>query len=71
MGGFLEELEALGVEAVPLVSAWAVSAGPVEDSAFESLVSLLLQQIEKEQLRRSSGCASRCLADYVPALRRC
>ena len=47
VGGFLEELDALGVEAVPLVSAWAVSAGPVEDSAFESLVSLLLQQIEK------------------------
>jgi microcystin degradation protein MlrC len=47
MGGFLEELDALGVEVVPLVSAWAVSAGPVEDSAFESLVSLLLQQIKK------------------------
>ena len=49
VGGFLEELDALGVEAVPLVSAWAVSAGPVEDSAFESLVSLLLQQIERDQ----------------------
>jgi microcystin degradation protein MlrC len=47
VGGFLEELDALGVEAVPLVSAWAVSAGPIEDPAFESLVSLLLEQIEK------------------------
>jgi microcystin degradation protein MlrC len=49
MGGFLEGLEALGVEAAPLISAWAVSAGPVEDSAFESLAGLLLQQIEKER----------------------
>ena len=37
MGGFLEGLEALGIEAAPLISTWAVSAGPVEDSAFESL----------------------------------
>jgi microcystin degradation protein MlrC len=49
VGGFLEELEALGIKAAPLVSAWAVSAGPVEDSAFESLASLLLQQIEKDR----------------------
>ena len=49
MGGFLEGLEALGIEAAPLISTWAVSAGPVEDSAFESLASLLLQQIEKDR----------------------
>src|SRR5437773_6620363 len=35
IGGFLEELEALGLETVPLLSAWALAAGPVEEAAFE------------------------------------
>lgn len=49
VGGFLKELNNLQVEVVPLVSAFAVSAGPVEDSAFESLASLLVEHIEKVQ----------------------
>ena len=47
VGGFLKELADLQVEVVPLVSAFAVSAGPVEDSAFESLANLLIEQIEE------------------------
>jgi microcystin degradation protein MlrC len=50
VGGFVEELSSLGAEVVPLVSAWAVSSGPLEDSAFESLVSLLLRQIKENEV---------------------
>jgi microcystin degradation protein MlrC len=49
VGGFLTELDDLRVEVVPLVSAWAVSAGPVEDSAFERLANRLIEKIEEVQ----------------------
>ena len=47
VGGFVEELDALRVEIVPLLSAWAVSAGPIDDAAFETLAGLLVGQIQK------------------------
>ena len=50
VGGFLDGLESLGEEAVPLFSAWAVSAGPVEDLAFESLTGLLVKEVKKHSL---------------------
>jgi microcystin degradation protein MlrC len=46
VGGFVEELDALAVEIVPLLSAWAVSAGAIEDSAFEALADRLIGQIK-------------------------
>lgn len=49
VGGFLKALDTLGVEAVPLLSAWAISAGPIEDSAFDTLADRLIAQIEKNQ----------------------
>ena len=45
VGGFLRALSEASVEAVPLISAWAVSAGPVEDSAFEYLATLLIDKL--------------------------
>jgi microcystin degradation protein MlrC len=50
MGGFLQELDALRIQAVPLVSAWAVSAGPVEDTAFEFLANLLIERLSGVEL---------------------
>jgi microcystin degradation protein MlrC len=49
VGGFLDELDALGIEAVPLFSAWAVSSGPIEDSDFEALAASLVQEIRNFQ----------------------
>jgi microcystin degradation protein MlrC len=46
IGGFLDELNVLGVEAVPLISVWAVSAGPVEDATFDYLADQLLKRIQ-------------------------
>jgi microcystin degradation protein MlrC len=46
MGGFFEECEKLGLEALPLLSAWALPAGPVEDAAFDQVCELLLRQIQ-------------------------
>ncbi len=45
VGGFLHELNLLGAETIPLLSSWAVSAGPVEDVAFEKLSELLLAKL--------------------------
>ena len=45
VGGFLKALDALQVQAVPLISAFAVPAGPVSDQAFEYLCNLLIQHI--------------------------
>jgi microcystin degradation protein MlrC len=44
VGGFLEELECLNLEAVPLISAWALAAGPIEDEAFDRLTRLLCDE---------------------------
>jgi microcystin degradation protein MlrC len=46
LGGFLEELEKLGFETLPLLSAWALPAGPVAESAFEGICELLLKQMQ-------------------------
>ena len=46
MGGFLEECEALDLEARPLLSAWALPAGPVEETALDQICELLLNQIQ-------------------------
>ena len=45
VGGFLRALDALQVKVVPLVSAFAVSAGPVSDLAFAELSNLLIKQV--------------------------
>jgi microcystin degradation protein MlrC len=50
VGGFLQELEENAVQVLPLISAWAVSAGPVEDEAFEHLVSLLIKKLAEVKL---------------------
>jgi microcystin degradation protein MlrC len=49
IGGFLEELERLGSEALPLLSAWALPAGPIADPAFDELCELLLKQLENAE----------------------
>jgi microcystin degradation protein MlrC len=49
VGGFLAELASLGAEAVPLISAWAISGGPVDDPSFESLANLLLEHIRSSE----------------------
>ena len=48
--GFLEELECLKLEAVPLISAWALAAGPIEDGAFDRLAQLLCVEVVKASL---------------------
>ena len=50
MGGFLEECERLHFQAVPLMSAWAISAGPVSKIAFDELARRLLEQLGKTEL---------------------
>src|SRR2546426_11217423 len=50
IGGFLEELECLKLEAVPLISAWGLEAGPVEDGAFDRLAPLLCDEGGKGSL---------------------
>lgn len=45
VGGFLDELDALGIEAVPMLSSWAVSAGPMDDRTFETLSGLLIDSL--------------------------
>lgn len=47
VGGFVEVLEKAQVEIQLLISAWNAAAGPIEDSAFDSLATLLLEQIGK------------------------
>lgn len=49
VGGFLHGLNLLGAEPIPLLSSWAVSAGPVEDSAFDSLANLLLSKLAGQE----------------------
>jgi microcystin degradation protein MlrC len=46
IGGFLGELDKLGLETLPLLSAWALPAGPVEDTALDEVCELLLKQIQ-------------------------
>jgi len=46
VGGFLEELHSAGHEAVPALAAFAISGGPVEQSAFSSLLRELVERLE-------------------------
>lgn len=50
VAGFLEELERLNLESVPLFSAWAIAGGPIEDSEFDCLANLLLERLDQAQL---------------------
>src|SRR6516164_8759150 len=50
VGGFLEELECLKLEAIPLISAWAIAAGPIEDKALNRLVLLLCDEALRAEL---------------------
>jgi microcystin degradation protein MlrC len=49
MGGFLEECEKLGLEPLPLLSAWALPAGPVGETALDQVCELLLRQMQDVQ----------------------
>jgi microcystin degradation protein MlrC len=48
MGGFFEECDKVGLEAVPLLSAWALPAGPVAETALDQICELLLRQMKDE-----------------------
>ena len=50
IGGMLEQVEASGAEIVPLVSAWAMPAGPVEEEAYERILAEILKRIMSEPL---------------------
>src|ERR1700694_5340806 len=50
VGGFLQGLETLGVEPVPLLAGWAVSAGPVEDDTFSALVESFIARLKGVEL---------------------
>jgi len=45
LGGFLEELDCLNLESVPVISAWAIAGGPMDDAAFDSLANLVLERV--------------------------
>jgi len=49
VGGFLEELGCLKVEVVPLISAWALASGPIEDRAFDRLTRLLCDEASRAE----------------------
>jgi microcystin degradation protein MlrC len=49
VSGFLQELDCLQVQAVPLLSGWAISAGPIEDLAFDTLVDRLLEKVKRSK----------------------
>src|SRR5271169_35022 len=46
IGGFLDGIEEVGFEAVPLLSAWALASGPVSGSTLEEICDRLLNQIQ-------------------------
>lgn len=50
IGGMLEEVEASGAKIVPLVSAWAMPAGPVEEEAYERILTEILKRLAQEPL---------------------
>ena len=50
VGGFIDALESLAVESVPLLSGWAVSAGPVEDATFDELAETLTTKIRHVEI---------------------
>jgi microcystin degradation protein MlrC len=50
IGGMIEQLDISGAEIVPLVSAWAMSAGPVEQEVYEEILTEILTRIAGESL---------------------
>ena len=50
IGGMLEQVEASGATIVPLVSAWAMPAGPVGEEAYERILAEILQRLADESL---------------------
>jgi microcystin degradation protein MlrC len=47
VGGFLDELARLRLQAVPTYSAWAIAAGPIDGASFDSLASSLVQAVHE------------------------
>lgn len=47
MGGFLQEIDILGWEAVPLISVYALAGGPVENATFDKICGLLFETVSK------------------------
>lgn len=50
IGGMLEELPALGLETVPLVTGTAMPSGPVQEDAYEGILEEILDRISGESL---------------------
>lgn len=45
MGGFLEQLDRLGHEVVPIVMAWATPSGPVRDAVFDEITKTIVRGV--------------------------
>lgn len=45
-GGYLDAVDALGIELIPLISAKTQPSGPVQKSAFETILGLFLERLE-------------------------
>ena len=50
IAGMIEQAEALGAEIVPLVSAWAMPAGPLEADIYEEILSEMVTRLASESL---------------------
>ena len=50
IGGMIEQLDISGAEIVPLVSAWATPAGPVEQEVYEEILTEILTRLASESL---------------------
>src|SRR6266571_9322550 len=62
LGGFLEELDCLNLESVPVISAWAIAGGPGR-----CRVRLASESCSRtrgaQQIRRPAPCPARCVVD--------
>ena len=50
VGGFIQAIEQLGEQAVPLMMAWATPAGPVADDIYDEVTHELIRLIQQEKL---------------------
>ena len=50
VGGILEEIPKQGLEVVPLITAWAMPAGPVQESTYERILQEMSDLISAESL---------------------
>ena len=50
VGGFIDALNRLAVEPIPLLSGWAISAGPVDDETFSALAEKLAGKVRDLEL---------------------